>query len=641
MALVFSRLASVPKVAWAAFQGLLVVLGLGAAKRTWGRRMSQALSFFIFGAIGLAILSATLWYGLAVWDVFFRENIAALGEIKVLGRSADDAKAIEAGLPRLLVAELRRQREELNRAILELTDVQKRSETVAQPQVEGAFKNEIVRVIEKPVYPDLKIGDVDVGALVRFVGDQRTSGDVLSLSISFVPSSKKDTPFDRVLAYAHQTGANGYSFVATVPQPTIDDVASAIASAILAVNIRRLDKGFGALDGEEFGKLLSILKRYAEIVRRRPLVSEPLSDDYKRLSSDLQPLARKYSRWESLQRLALKIAEESKDTEGRLEYSRAVQAILLSRQAQGTSDEALLSEIVRMQAQISQLSSASKTPSVTLIGEPICGPKRSKRLVDAYQPVLQRIGLDKSRPAKGIRVAVVGGVPPKSLLDQVDHKLTAGAERQTDSRLELSDYVAATVTIVCQIAEDVTFLFSPLGGEVPGGVSDSTLLSSLSELATLEPNIILFTFGNAARIDSPIYRAVFERITERKALIVTAAGNNGPTEGSYRTANARGLRVAAVGADGKPTSFSQRDDGVVWAPGENIPIPRNGVLQNSAGTSWASAVAAAAAAILIANYPKASLAEIRKAIIDTSRPVDGGDVPVINVEAALKALGNG
>jgi hypothetical protein len=44
---------------------------------------------------------------------------------------------------------------------------------------------------------------------------------------------------------------------------------------------------------------------------------------------------------------------------------------------------------------------------------------------------------------------------------------------------------------------------------------------------------------------------------------------------------------------------------------------------------------------LIANYPKASLAEIRKAIIDTSRPVDGGDVPVINVEAALKALGNG
>jgi hypothetical protein len=641
MALVFSRLASAPKVAWAAFQGLLVVLGLGAAKRTWDRRMSQALSFFLFGAIGLALLSAALWYGLAVWDVFFRENIAALGEIKVLGRSSDDAKAIEAGLPRLLVAELRRQREELNRAILELTDVQKRSETVAQPQVEGAFKNEIVRVIEKPVYPDLKIGDVDVGALVRFVGDQRTSGDVLSLSISFVPSSKKDTPFDRVLAYGHQTGANGYSFVATVPQPTIDDIASAVASGILAVNIRRMDKAFEALNGEEFGQLLSILKGYAEIVRRRPLVSEPPIEDYQGLSSSLRPLARKYSRWESLQRFALKTAEESKDTEGRLEYSRAVQAILLSRQTQGTSDEALLSEIERLQTQISQLSSPSKTSSVALIREPICGPKRSKQLVDAYQPVRQRIGLDKSRPAKGVRVAVVGGVPPKSLLDQVDHKLTAGAERRTDPSPELSDYVASILTIMCQIAEDITFLFSPLVEEGPGSVADSKLLSSLNDLATLEPNIILFTFGTPGRNDSAIYRAVFDRLAERKALIVTAAGNNGPTEAAWRTANARGLRVAAVGVNGKPTSFSQRDDGVVWAPGENIGIPRNGVLQNSSGTSWASAVAAAAAAILIAKYPKASLAEIRKAIVDTSRPVDGGDVPVINVEAALKALGSG
>jgi hypothetical protein len=639
MALVFSRLASAPKVAWAAFQGLLVVLGLGAVKRTWDRKMSQALTFLIFGAIGLAILSAALWYGLAIWDVFFRENVAALGEIKVLGRSADDSKAIEAGLPRLLVAELRRQREELNRAILELTDVQKRSQTVAQPQVEGAFKNEIVRVIEKPVYPDLKIGDVDVAALVRFVGDQRTSGDVLSLSISFVPSSKKDAPFERVLAYGHQTGANGFSFVATVPQPTIDDTASAIASAILAVNIRRLDKGFEALNGEEFGRLLSILKRYAEIVRRQPLVSGPLSDDYKGLSSDLQPLAKKYNRWEGLQRLALKIAEESNDTEGRLEYARAVQAILLSRPTQGTSAEAsaaLLSEIDRLQTQISLLST-SQTSGAAPAEERICGPQRSKRLVDAYQPVLQRIGLGKSRAAKGVKIAVVGGIPPKSILDQIDHKLTADAVRP-DPMLDF--YVAGLVTIICQIAEDTTFLFSPLADGMAGGATESKLITHLNELATLEPDIILFTFGNYANNDAPIYRAIFERLAENKALIVTAAGNKGPTEeAAYRTANARGLRVAAVGANGKPTSFSQRDDNVVWAPGESIPIPRDGVLQNSAGTSWASAVAAAAAAILIAGYPKVSRAEIRKAMIESSRRVNGGDVPVIDVEAALKVLG--
>ena len=396
---VFSRLAGLAK---AAFGGAMTVAGLGAAKRLWGERMDQALSFLAFSTIGVAIATAAVWYAMTVWEAFFAESVPVLGEVRVLGRTDTDAKAIADGLPHLLLAELRRQRQELNHAINELTELQKQSRQAAQPQVEGALRTDIVRLIEKPVYPDIKVGDVDVSAILKFLGNRRASGDVLSLSVSYVPSTKDNTSFERALVYAHQTGRNGYSF-AEPARPTIDDLASSIASAMLAVGIRRLDRGLDALTGEEFNRLLDTLKRYAHTARHKSLLGDQAAEEHRKLLAEVDPLAKKYGRWESLQRFALKVADEANDKAASQRYGTSLLAILRFRSLEGLAPEtaaAHRAEIANLQARLDQLTLASRAqPAAGPLK--ICGPQKTQRIVDAYRPILESIGLSEPRSANG------------------------------------------------------------------------------------------------------------------------------------------------------------------------------------------------------------------------------------------------
>jgi hypothetical protein len=624
-------------------RGLVGSLVLARKRVAMGAAMSQILSVLLFVVAGLAILAAAVWYITTLYDVFVGEKSAVLGEIKVLGRTENEAKSIETGLPRLIVAELRRQRDELNTAISELRNTHLDPIDRIQRQVVSPFSTDIIRLFNKTVYPDLKIGGVDATGLVKFLSDQLPAGDVLSISVSYSAKSQADP--ERTLVYGHQIGARGYSFVTSVPKHGIDDVAGAVAASIMAHEVRRIEGAFETLSGKEFEHLLAVLKRYADLVRRGAFASIGPAE-YQDVLTELDPLARKYNRWEGLQRLLLKIADQADEKDRGLAAARALEGILLRRLAEKVSEpdrSKIRSELTGLQAKFRFAEDTASTAQPPGDIVKFCGTGRDKRLDEAYRPILATIGVRTHHSTKGIKIAVAGGVPSRAVLDQISHEIVGPASVPLDT--VLSSYLAGLVSVACQVTPDVTFVFASMDAASASSLMESSLLDNVLHLLEANPDVLLFAYGGQSNDEQGNYMKAFARLAKQNVVLVTSAGNqDGALPAVYLKENAAGLRAAATDPLGdRPSIFSRRDAEVVWAPGENLLIVEqrggsgNLQLNVSSGTAWSAALVAASAALLRSEVREATPAQVRKAFFDTSRR-RGGDVALIDVEAAIVAL---
>jgi subtilisin family serine protease len=139
---------------------------------------------------------------------------------------------------------------------------------------------------------------------------------------------------------------------------------------------------------------------------------------------------------------------------------------------------------------------------------------------------------------------------------------------------------------------------------------------------------------------SRVLREAIERAGKKGVLFVAAAGNDS-AKGPRFPANLALDNLISVGASDNSDALASFSNG-----GAMIAAPGIGILSTTAaglyarydGTSMASAHVAGVAALLWAAHPKATLLQVRKAILDSGVEMEGTEHGRIDASRALSAL---
>ncbi|MEV0901000.1 S8 family serine peptidase [Actinoplanes sp. NPDC049802] len=138
---------------------------------------------------------------------------------------------------------------------------------------------------------------------------------------------------------------------------------------------------------------------------------------------------------------------------------------------------------------------------------------------------------------------------------------------------------------------------------------------------------------------------------ERGALVVGSAGQTATTARQYPAALDTVLAVGSINEYGAPSIGSNRNSPEdrwidVLAPDRAWVINRDGNREAARGTSAATALVSGTAALALSVQPKATAAEIRKAVTETAMstvghtPVEPHDARVLNAARVVHDLGN-
>ncbi len=178
-----------------------------------------------------------------------------------------------------------------------------------------------------------------------------------------------------------------------------------------------------------------------------------------------------------------------------------------------------------------------------------------------------------------------------------------------------------------------------------GGFSDDDIAAGLIWAADNGAAVINLSLGGPTT--SPVLSNAVSYAQARGALVVAAAGNDGATQPSYPAALAEVIAVGSTDAAGGRSTFSNSGSWVsVAAPGEGIwstvptagsaifPAPTSGYAQSD-GTSMASPLVAAEAALLFAASPSATAAQVRSAIVSSAHGYSGLGLGTGQVDAAV------
>src|SRR5262249_6401561 len=124
-----------------------------------------------------------------------------------------------------------------------------------------------------------------------------------------------------------------------------------------------------------------------------------------------------------------------------------------------------------------------------------------------------------------------------------------------------------------------------------------------------------------------------------KKVVVVGAGNEGGAS-RYAPIDSVVLVVGTADKSRLPTQFSDSSQRSVWAPGQvSLVSPATGEISQVQGSTYSAAITAGAAALLKAAHPTATPFEIVTALQETAKPPIKNGLGMINVNAALKRLG--
>ena len=162
--------------------------------------------------------------------------------------------------------------------------------------------------------------------------------------------------------------------------------------------------------------------------------------------------------------------------------------------------------------------------------------------------------------------------------------------------------------------------------------ADSIVIAGLDYVLNFpEVRVINASFSSTAADEAPekiaLMREIVDRVEDYGILIVAAAGNeniNIDVHPRYPAMFYNVLSVAATDRNGLRASFSNFGQRVsIAARGVAIHTTYGGGYTNSAqGTSFSCPFAAGLAALVFAEFPGMTPAQVRRLIIDTSRPTD-------------------
>jgi subtilisin family serine protease len=137
-----------------------------------------------------------------------------------------------------------------------------------------------------------------------------------------------------------------------------------------------------------------------------------------------------------------------------------------------------------------------------------------------------------------------------------------------------------------------------------------------------------------------VLRDSIVRARSAGVLVVAAAGNEANSAEQYPAAFPEAIAVASATAGGPLASFSSRGDWVDFAAPECAPITAlGGGFGVGCATSVSTPLVAGVVALLRAQAPFATAAELEAALASTARPVAGTRHGLVDAAAALARLG--
>ncbi|MEN3272810.1 MAG: hypothetical protein V7636_1571 [Actinomycetota bacterium] len=243
---------------------------------------------------------------------------------------------------------------------------------------------------------------------------------------------------------------------------------------------------------------------------------------------------------------------------------------------------------------------------------------------------------DVTTGSSSITVAVLDGTVDATHMDLAG-KVTVGPKFVTNGCTDASAAEASHATAVAGLVganTDNTFGIASLGWQtrvLSIAVLDPCGVGTASEVSTG----IRYAAEHGARIinlslsgvPNPVLADAVRYAQDLGVLVVAAAGNSGSATPSYPAAYDGVLGVGSTAPDGSRVStFSNHGSWVdLWAPGESIVSTSTltGGYTSFDGTSFASPMVAAAAALLFAHRPTATAADIAARLLRTTTPLAG------------------
>ncbi|WP_217130103.1 S8 family serine peptidase [Streptomyces sp. AC558_RSS880] len=253
-----------------------------------------------------------------------------------------------------------------------------------------------------------------------------------------------------------------------------------------------------------------------------------------------------------------------------------------------------------------------------------------------YLEPMQAEQMWKVSTGKGIKVAVIdSGVNPRTdslkgqvLVDEVPENVAYGATDDYDGHgTTMAELIAGTganggIQGLAPGAKIVPYRI-PFESQPDGEDKRKTATpaEALRAVADTDAQIVSMSFGVNAVY--PEVEAAIKYVASKGKILIAAVGNHGGEFIAYPAAYPYVLGVSSIDESSKVSDFAAYGNYVdLVAPGENIPSycrpDFSTYCHDNQGTSHATAITAAAAALIWSAHPDWTANQVTRALIDTA-----------------------
>lgn len=578
--------------------------------------MDTLLKFILYGIATLVLLLANVWFIQSTVHFFAKRSLPdTVAPIRIIGQVDADGRVGQV-LATMLLARLDKISREMSASYDKLTTpILPTGQVQSQVVTDPAFFL-LPKHLYDPMQLDMKIGGVEVGGMVNWIQRLFIKNDILQLAVE---NANGHAVVSGVWDDGKQTIwvelQNGPEKTPVANQTVASTMAYSLAQRQLAGRIPIV----GAFDLSEFKILLDTLNQAATLQNQveRGAVAE---GDFALLFAEIEKLLKKTPAWCELTQLAAVLADNGGKPEKAIDLYRSAMSLC---KREGTLHAELKARVAKLDTRLAALRAVVQGTQATTASALAAWP-------------FNAIGLESTSMARSVRIAVVGGPPAAGALNASQFEMIGGSESQQPDQ-SLAEYVESMVQTIQFVAPNAKFVFAR-SRTSSGATTLADVGAELRQLAASKPDILLITMGP---LQGEIMKQLVESMVMENILVVNAAGNEAgkPVFLTNDPLLKKIATVASISIDGRPSEFTQRDESVLWAPGENIPLnplkPQSG-LRN--GTSYSAAVAAGVAARVLAEHPQLKPEELISILRGTSVSRGDGQPAVINLAAALKRL---
>ena len=601
-------------------------------------------------AAGCVLLVVNVWFVRHAIDGFKPRALPdTIAPIHIVGVEDKDGRAGQALAGMLLArmrhigAEMAATHEQLERPLAERAPT---GPGLVLPQdLRSPPLADLPTGLSEPVNFEMKVAGVEVGGMLSWVHRSLTSDNALQLTlqngngeavVSGTWNEGRDTLWVEVPGAADKLVPN-------------ERVVKSVAYALMQRQFERRVPQVSALSPAEFETFVTTMSA-AATRHRQAMLGGSFQPEFAALSEKFETLVSRAPNWKELLHFAARVAELGGKVELALDRYKQTLALLdkgsdlrepIETRVMALTDRLLATAPRPVWSAAGAGPQFMPTPEAAakMAAAKLEAAKLEKVEKGAVPWPLKALGVAGLDMPETVRVAVLGGPPTAGTLraEQFEVVGPSGSSGSEPDRM-MADYVRNIVQTVLMVAPGAHFIFAHSQSR-NGAATEGQILAELALLAKAKPAVALLTLGP---LRSAAYARVFEQMAADGTLVVMAAGNE-PQRPMLSLGDAldeQVLIVSSVGPSGKASTFTQRGNHSVWAPGENIPIrsadPR---VDTGAGTSYAAALAAGVAARLVAERPKLGPRELRNTLTTTAQPQASGGPAVLNLARAREKLG--